>query len=120
MVQVRYLGTGEAFDDRLPNTSLVYEGDRRILLDCGYSIPHALWKQSLDPGWLDAIYLTHFHADHCFGLPAVLARMNQDGRTRSLQLLGGVGSTEASKAVLTLGYPSLLGRLGFALEYIIS
>jgi ribonuclease BN (tRNA processing enzyme) len=116
MVQVRYLGTGEAFDDRLPNTSLVYEGDRRILLDCGYSIPHELWKHSTDPDWLDAIYLTHFHADHCFGLPAVLARLNQDGRTRPLQLFGGPGSSEAAKAVLQLGYPGMLTRLQYSLD----
>ncbi len=113
MVQVRYIGTGEAFDHRLPNTSLVYEGTATILLDCGYSVPHALWRQRLDPDWLDAIYLTHFHADHCFGLPAVMYRMHQDGRTRPLTLIGGPGSAEAASRVLETGYPGAMTKLGY-------
>lgn len=117
MVQVRYIGTGEAFDHRMPNTSIVYEGDRRILLDCGYSIPHALWGHSIDPEWLDAIYLTHFHADHCFGLPAVLVRMGQDGRRQPLALLGGVGSARAIQRVLETGFPGMMKRSKFELRF---
>jgi len=117
MIQVRYIGTGEAFDHRMPNTSIVYDGARRILLDCGYSIPHALWSHSLDPGWLDAIYLTHFHADHCFGLPAVLVRMGQDGRSRPLELVGGPGSTDAIKRVLETGFPGMLRKSNFELRF---
>jgi len=116
-MQVRYIGTGEAFDHRRTNTSILVEGPERILLDCGYSVPHALWAQSLDPDWLDGVYISHFHADHCFGLPAVMARMNQDGRTRRLRLLTGVGGSAQSKHVLKLGYPSLLDRLKYPVEY---
>lgn len=118
MVQVRFLGTGEAFDHRLPNTSLVYEGGRRLLLDCGYSVPHALWATSLDPDWLDGVWLTHFHADHCFGLPAVLYRMKQDGRTRPLVVAGGPGSRAAAERVLEVGYPGILERLRYGLEWL--
>lgn len=118
MVQVRYLGTGEAFDHRLPNTSLVYEGARRILLDCGYSIPHRLWAVSTAPEWLDAVYLTHFHADHCFGLPPLLARMGEDGRQRPLSVFGGPGSREATNRVLETGYPGILDKLPFPLRQV--
>lgn len=117
MIQVRYIGTGEAFDHRIPNTSIVYDGARRILLDCGYSIPHALWSHSIDPNWLDGIYLSHFHADHCFGLPAVLVRMGQDGRERPLELLGGPGSTQAINRVLETGFPGMVGRSKFELRF---
>ncbi|HIA01099.1 MAG TPA: ribonuclease Z [Myxococcales bacterium] len=118
MIQIRYIGTGEAFDHRLPNTSMVYEGERRILIDCGYAVPHALWSHSRDPNWLDAIYLSHFHADHCFGLPALLARMGEDGRERSLTIFGGPGSKEATNTVLQTGYPRMLEKLPFPLEQV--
>ena len=118
MTQVRYLGTGEAFAHRLPNTSVVYEGAQRVLLDCGYSVPQALWRASLDPDWLDAIYLTHFHADHCFGLPAVLARMGEDGRERPLTLVGGKGSQASTERVLETGYPGLVGKCPFDVNFV--
>jgi ribonuclease BN (tRNA processing enzyme) len=115
VVSVRYIGTGEAFDHRLPNTSMVFDGGHRILLDCGYSVPHALWSHSTDPNWLDAVYISHFHADHCFGLPALLARMGEDGRQRELLLLGGPGSAEAAARVLETGYPRILEKLPYPL-----
>ena len=123
MVLVHYLGTGEAFDHGRPNTSFILEGctgpdarPSRILFDCGYSIPHALWRVSTDPHYLDGIYLSHFHADHCFGLPAVLARLGQDGRRKSLTILGGPGVRQATAQVLELGYPGILRKLDFSLE----
>jgi len=117
-MRVRYIGTGEAFDHRQPNTSVLVDGDERLLLDCGYSVPHALWAQSLDPDFLDGIYLSHFHADHCFGLPALLGRMNQDGRTRPLWIVGGPGGKESSLRVLRVGYPSMPDKLRYPLQFV--
>ena len=45
----------------------VVEGDRgRVLVDCGSGIAAEL--RAHDPGPLDAVVITHFHADHCFDL----------------------------------------------------
>jgi ribonuclease BN (tRNA processing enzyme) len=45
----------------------VLEGERgRALVDCGSGIAAEL--RARDPGPLDAIVITHFHADHCFDL----------------------------------------------------
>ena len=36
---VRFIGTGEAFNPHLPNTSVLYSGRVKLLLDCGYGVP---------------------------------------------------------------------------------
>ena len=119
MVAVRYLGTGEAFDEKRPNMSFILETKtQRLLFDCGYSIPHQLWSVSTAPAYLDGIYISHFHADHCFGLPALVARLGQDGRRAPLRIVGGPGSQVAATNVLEMGYPGILKKTPFSLDFI--
>ena len=103
--ELTFVGTGEAFDPSLPNTSLLYRGARTLLLDCGYGVPHALWRLSQDPNLLDGVYVTHLHADHSFGLPALFLWMREEGRTRPLQVFGGPGVARWLRKLLELGYP---------------
>lgn len=114
-----FVGTGEALDPELPNTSVLVRGPQTWLLDCGYAVPHALWRVTEDVDELDAVYLSHFHADHCFGLPALLLRMRLGGRTRPLTLVGGPGSRAKIEAVLELGYPgSFAAHKCYALDFV--
>jgi ribonuclease BN (tRNA processing enzyme) len=105
MADLIFVGTGEAFDSALPTTSLLYRGGRTILFDCGYAVPHALWRISRDPDLLDAIYITHGHADHSFGLPPLLTWMWQSGRQRPLVVIGGHGVESWLRQLLEMGYP---------------
>ena len=102
---VTFVGTGEACDPTLPNTSLLYRGGRVILIDCGYSVPAALWRLIDDPNMIDAIYISHLHADHSFGLPGLLLWMRQGGRERPLTIIGGPGLEPWLGRLLELGYP---------------
>jgi ribonuclease BN (tRNA processing enzyme) len=103
--ELTFVGTGEAFDPSLPNTSLLYRGARTLLFDCGYGVPHAFWRLSQDPNLLDGVYITHLHADHSFGLPALFLWMREEGRTRPLQVFGGPGVARWLWRLLELGYP---------------
>jgi ribonuclease BN (tRNA processing enzyme) len=103
--KLTFVGTGEAFDPELPNTSLLLEGDVRLLVDCGYSVPHAFWKISKDPELLTAVYISHIHADHSFGLPALLLWMRLAGRTQPLEVISGPGVESWLDRILNLGYP---------------
>ncbi|MFC1642335.1 MBL fold metallo-hydrolase [Myxococcota bacterium] len=115
-VQVTCIGTGEAFDPDLPNTSLLYQGRRTLLLDCGYSVPEAFWRQSRDPDLLDGVYLSHRHADHSFGLPGLLYWMHLAGRRRPLVLLGGPELEPWVSELLDFAYPGAFDTRFFPIE----
>ena len=87
-MKIIFLGVGEAFDKNLPNNSQIIMSEKNnLLLDCGFNIPQQLWKFNEDPEFLDAIYISHQHADHYFGLPAVFLRMWEDDRKKDLTII---------------------------------
>lgn len=68
------LGTGdsEALDYRNSGFLLETADGERMLIDCGHTIKHALRDVvSLSLPDIDAIYITHVHGDHVFGLERV-------------------------------------------------
>jgi ribonuclease BN (tRNA processing enzyme) len=116
--ELTVLGCGEAFDERYTNTSLLLRAEgKTILLDCGYSAPAPLWNAVADPDAIDLIYISHAHADHCFGLPAVLGRMWEDGRRKPLVILSQPPLLAQMRDSLEAGYPGLRARFQFAIEY---
>jgi ribonuclease BN (tRNA processing enzyme) len=118
-LKLTFIGTGEAFDEELPNTSILCDtGETRLLMDCGYSIPHQIWKQNPDPDFLHGIFLSHHHADHTFGLPAVITRMWETKRSTPLTIIGHTGTQEYVHKLMEIGYPTLLSRLEFPLKFI--
>jgi ribonuclease Z len=54
----------------------------RILLDPGEGTQRQLTFAGESAAQLTRICITHFHGDHCFGLPGVVARLGKDGATR--------------------------------------
>ena len=43
-----------------------------MMLDMSASVPNRMAEEQLDWADLDALWLSHFHLDHCCGLPAFL------------------------------------------------
>lgn len=116
-MRITFVGVGEAFDETLPNTSLLVEsGDASLLLDCGFSVPHAFWALP-DTAAVDGVYLSHYHADHWFGLPVLLTRFVEEGRTRPLTVLGQPDVKERVARLTGLAYPSALGKARFPVSY---
>ena len=121
-MEVIFLGVGEAFDEKLPNTSMLVRTDIEgkslsVLLDCGYSVPPKLWQQGMHPDTLDGIWISHFHADHAFGLPALLVRFWEEKRKKDLCFLGQKGIESFVFKCLNLAYPKFHPRLGFSLLF---
>jgi ribonuclease Z len=106
-MKVVFLGVGEAGDENYANNSHIIISKTILLLDCGYSVPQSLWKYNPNPEFLDAIYVSHFHADHYFGVPVVLCRMNDQGRKKPITLIVPRGGIEQMRALMRYGYPSL-------------
>lgn len=89
MIHIDILGCGEAFDpDRANSSVLVTAGDFRLLIDCGMGVAQAVWQRSDEGDFIDAVYFTHLHVDHCGGLPALLDHMGAKGRTKPLDIYG--------------------------------
>ena len=118
-MRVTFAGVGEAFDEYLANTSILVESGRSsILLDCGFSAPGAFWKVADKSVDLDMVYVSHFHADHYFGIPALLVRFIQEGRTKRLTILGPTGIERCVKRLVEMAYTNVLGKAGFETYFI--
>ena len=116
---VLFVGTGEAFDAERVNCSVLLEGERLLLCDCGPTVPAALWRQRpAAPVRLDAVFVSHLHGDHVFGVPFLLARMREDGREKPLSLIGQPGIRDHVERLTRLAYPSVWDTLGFSVELV--
>jgi ribonuclease Z len=121
-MEVTFLGVGEAFDEALPNTSILIrcgEDKHRIsfLLDCGFTAPPQFWKEETSVESLDGIWISHFHADHFFGLPALLVRFWEDGRKKPLTILGQKGIGASTRQCIDLAYPGFYENIRFPIQF---
>ena len=66
-----------------------------MLLDCSAPVPLRMAQEGLDWPNLDAIWISHFHMDHCGGLGPLLAGTKHSvamkGRTKQLTIFGPEG-----------------------------
>ncbi len=115
-MRIVLLGAGEAFDETLGNTSALVVNESTILLDCGYAAPFQVWRYNPSPDLIDAIYITHAHADHYFGLPPLLVRMWEEGRKKPLTLITQKPAIEQFWQLLDLGYTGMRSRFQFPIE----
>jgi ribonuclease BN (tRNA processing enzyme) len=119
-MHVHFLGVGEACDPERFNTSLlVVSGSKNhyILLDCGFTTPHRYFADCSDSNQLDALWISHFHGDHFFGIPLLLLRFWEMGRTEPLLLVGPTGLEEKVEKILALAYPAFREKLQYAVQY---
>ena len=71
MVEIQFLGTGNAFcpSDRLHSLVLL---DGHILVDAPPTIIPQLRRADISPSSISNLLITHWHGDHTFGLPFLL------------------------------------------------
>ncbi|MFZ5774932.1 MAG: MBL fold metallo-hydrolase [Thermodesulfobacteriota bacterium] len=122
-MEIDFLGVGEACDPECGNTALLIRTGQGatgnyILLDCGFTTPHRYFLANHDAEQLDAVWISHFHGDHFFGIPLLLLRFWEMGRRRPLLLAGPAGVGEKVVAALELAYPAFRERLGYPLRFV--
>jgi ribonuclease BN (tRNA processing enzyme) len=107
-MKVQLAGCGDAFGSggRFNTCIHVEDGGSSILLDCGASSLVALKKAGIDRGAIDAILLTHFHADHFGGIPFfILDQQLNVKRTRPLLIAGPPGLRDWYARAMALAFP---------------
>jgi ribonuclease BN (tRNA processing enzyme) len=68
-LQIQMLGTGSAFAKaHYNNNALVYSNGYTLMIDCGYTAPRSLFDLNIPFDRIDAILISHIHADHIGGL----------------------------------------------------
>lgn len=74
-IQLQMVGTGNAFAKRFyNNNALIHCDGFKIMIDFGSTAPIALHAMAFNLDQLDAVLITHLHADHIGGLEELAFR----------------------------------------------
>ncbi|XKH59022.1 ribonuclease Z [Halomonas sediminis] len=115
-----FLGTSAGVPTKSRNVSGVAlresKGKGWYLIDCGEGTQHQVLCTKLSFHSLKAIFITHVHGDHCYGLPGILATAAMGGRKAPLTIV----APAAIKAWLDATCEATQLCLPFALEFIAS
>lgn len=90
MATLHLLGTGAAFSgpDRT-TTMLAFQTEGSVLVvDCGADAVQRLLAADIDLDAIDALIVTHEHADHVAGFPLFMERLWLAGRRRPVDVYG--------------------------------
>lgn len=101
-LRIVFLGTSSGTPSRERNVSsvaMILDGTV-LLFDCGEGTQHQLLRAPVRAGSIEAIFITHLHGDHVYGLPGLLATLSMNGRERPLDLVGPDGLGDYLQCVL--------------------
>ena len=106
-MELLFLGTSSGTPTRTRNVTALAliedQGRAWSLVDCGEGTQHQLLRSPLSVRDLQAIFITHVHGDHCYGLPGLLASAGMNGRQAPLKIAApqGIEAWFRSTAALT-------------------
>lgn len=94
-MELLFLGTSSGTPTKTRNvTGLALvedQGSAWNLIDCGEGTQHRLLQTPLSLRDLQAIFITHVHGDHCYGLPGLVASAAMNGRSAPLTIVAPAG-----------------------------
>ncbi len=101
MFEVVPLGVGSALPTQtrhLAGTVVRREG-RSVLFDCGEGSQLQMVRGGLTRGPLDAVFVTHLHGDHLYGLPGLVTTLAMLEREDPLTIVGPEGIQAMMRAM---------------------
>ncbi len=90
LFSVTTMGTASAMpiSDRNPSAQMLNANGRLFLIDCGEGTQRQMRKCHFSFVKIEAIFISHIHGDHLFGLFGLLNSMGMYGRTAPLHIYG--------------------------------
>ncbi len=87
---VQFLGTGSALPTAKhhPTSQYIFCQNRHFLMDCGEATQIQLRIRGIKIQKIDAVFISHLHGDHYFGLVGLLSSMHLLGREKSISIYG--------------------------------
>ncbi len=93
MLECCTLGTGGALPlpDRALSSLYVRVNGRSLLIDCGEGTQVGIRKLGWGFRCIDGLLITHFHGDHCSGVPGLLLSLDKAERKEPFHIWGPAG-----------------------------
>ena len=93
MVEICMLGTSGTLPliNRALSSLYIRVNGRGMLLDCGEGTQVSVRRLGWGFRCLDGLVITHFHGDHCTGLPGMLLSLEKAGREEPFDIYGPAG-----------------------------
>jgi ribonuclease Z len=117
-MELLFLGTSSGTPTKSRNVTALALRERGarswLLVDCGEGTQHRILHTNLSLVALRAIFVTHIHGDHCYGLPGLLASAGMMNRSAPLLIIGPAAIRTFVEGVLA----STQMALPYALEFI--
>ncbi|TDM04308.1 ribonuclease Z [Macrococcus carouselicus] len=119
-MEITFLGTSAGLPTKERNTQATVLSLNPLLneywlFDAGEAVQHQILHTRIKLGKLSAIFITHMHGDHLFGLPGLLSsRSFQGGENKPLTVYGPVGIKSFIETTLSLS----ASHLNYPLEVI--
>lgn len=114
-----FLGTSSGTPTKTRNVSAYAISEEQskdwYLIDCGEGTQHRVLNAPVSLLNLKAIFITHIHGDHCYGLPGLVASAGMLGRITPLTIVAPKGIQELMQAVIT--HTDL--HLGYEITYLL-
>ena len=86
--KVHILGCGSALPTmkHASSSQVVELRDKLFMIDCGEGTQMQLRRYRIHFSRIQAVFLSHLHGDHCFGIPGMISTFGMTGRTAPLHI----------------------------------